>query len=229
MMEDTVAAQTSQRPDDDPLQALAAVIFAAVATHAPREPDADATLRAEAARIGSEHIQLGVDAAGRRWLTLCSVLLAAYRKLLSVGEDRTTALAILQTAMTVPFRAGIHAFIRDRFGISQDAPQDAFERIAATFQSRGEQRFGRAFTFVADVGDERHSFTNITTCLFNDFFRANGVPELTAVCCALDLVWADELAQPRYGVRFERPTTLAAGDDACRFRFYRASAAAHGA
>lgn len=224
-MKDTVAAQTSQRPHADPLQALAAAILAAVATHTSAEPDADATLRAEAARIGSENIQFGVDAAGRRWLTLCSVLLAAYRKLLSVGEERTTALATLQTAMTVPFRAGIHAFMHDRFGISQDAPQDAFERIAATFQSRGEERFGRGFTFVADLRDDRRSFTTITTCLFNDFFRANGVPELTPICCALDLVWADELALPRYGVRFERPTTLAAGDDACRFRFHRASAA----
>jgi L-2-amino-thiazoline-4-carboxylic acid hydrolase-like protein len=221
MMEDTVTPRTGQRPDADPLQGLAAAIVAAVATHTPGKPDTGAALRTEAARIGREHTRLAVDSAGARWLTLCSVLLAAYRRLLAVGEDKATALAILQTAMTVPFRAGIHAFIRDRFGISQDAPQDAFERIAATFQSRGEQRFGRAFTFVAGVRDDRRSFTNITTCLFDDFFRANGVPELTAVCCALDLVWADELAHPRYGVRFERPTTLSAGDDACRFRFFR--------
>lgn len=56
---------------------------------------------------------------------------------------------------------------------------------------------------------------------FNDFFRANNANALTVVCCAMDYVWAEELAHPRYGVRFERPTTLAAGDDTCRFRFFR--------
>ena len=29
----------------------------------------------------------------------------------------------------------------------------------------------------------------------------------------------DERHKPCYGVRFARPTTLAAGDDACRFQF----------
>lgn len=212
-------------PARDPVvQLFTEAIVDAVASHAAssRREVADA-VRAEAERIASESAALAVDAAGHRWLALCSVLLAAYRTLLPLAGGSPAAVSVLQSAMTAPFRARIKAFMNERFGISQDAPEDAFDRIAETFQSRGQQRFGGAFTFVTDVRDGERSFTNIERCLFNDFFRANDASELTVVCCAMDDVWAEELAHPRYRVRFERPTTLAAGDDACRFRFFRAS------
>ena len=54
---------------------------------------------------------------------------------------------------------------------------------------------------------------------FAEFFHRNGAPEVTATLCALDDIWAEELRKPGYGVHFERPTTLAKGDDACRFQF----------
>ena len=53
--------------------------------------------------------------------------------------------------------------------------------------------------------------------------RSRPEVEHSVVCCAMDYVWAEELAHPRYHVRFERPTTLAVGDDACRFRFFKSS------
>lgn len=59
-----------------------------------------------------------------------------------------------------------------------------------------------AFRYVDDVRDERRLFVNMTPIL-----------------CALDTVWADDLHRPAYRVRFERPTTLANGNDACRFQF----------
>ena len=221
-MENAAHDQTDALAFDPAVRVFADAIVDTVASYAASgRREVEHTVRTEAARLANENAALAVDAASRRWLTLCFVLLAAYRTLRPLVGDGPTAVAVLQSSMTAPFRAGIKAFIRDRFGISQDAPQDAFERIAETFQSRGEERFGRAFTFVSDGRDEERSFTNITTCLFNDFFRANDANELTAVCCAMDYVWAEELAHPRYAVRFERPTTLAAGDDACRFRFFR--------
>jgi hypothetical protein len=223
-MEDTAHEQKGALALDPVVQVFAIAILDAVASYAASSRrDLEDSLREEADRIVSENAALAVDAAGRRWSTLCSVLLAAYRTLLPLVGDSPTAISVLQSAMTAPFRVGIKAFMNDRFGISQDAPEEAFDRIAETFQSRGEERFGRAFTFVPDVRDGERSFTNIKRCLFNDFFRANNANELTVVCCAMDYVWAEELAHPRYGVRFERPTTLAAGDDACRFRFFRSS------
>jgi hypothetical protein len=68
----------------------------------------------------------------------------------------------------------------------------------------------------------------LNKCLFNDFFRAHGAPELTSIVCTLDSIWIEELHRPPYKVRFERPTTLARGDDACRFQFSRTTAAQQG-
>lgn len=222
-MEDTDSLQNSRSSFDPVVLMFATAIFETLTTRAAITRAEIEDVRAEAERITGENAAFAVDAAGRRWLMLCAILLAAYRRFLPVVGDSATAVSLLQTSMTTPFRAGIQAFIRDRFGISQDAPNEAFDRIAETFQNRGQQRFGKGFTFVPVVRDDGHSFTNITRCLFNDFFRANGVPELTSVCCAMDFVWADELTHPRYAVRFERSTTLAGGDDACRFRFFRDS------
>ena len=109
--------------------------------------------------------------------------------------------------------------LADRFGISEDVPEEAFTQIAANFKKRGEEQYGKGWTYVQDVQDERHSFINIEKCFFNDFFCANGVPEMTLICCTTDSLWIDELEQPRYGIRFDRPTTLAQGDDMCRFQF----------
>ena len=223
-MEDTGGSHNGRSSLDPVVQLFATAIFDTLISHAGISRAEIDEVRAEANRIAADNAAFGVDAAGRRWLMLCAILLAAYRRLSPVVRNSATAVSLLQASMTAPFRAGIQVFIRDRFGISQDAPYEAFDRIAETFQNRGEQRFGRAFTFVPVAKDDRHSFTNITRCLFNDFFRANGAPEVTQVCCAMDLVWADELSHPRYGVCFERSTTLAAGDDACRFRFFRDAA-----
>jgi hypothetical protein len=51
------------------------------------------------------------------------------------------------------------------------------------------------------------------------YFPANGAAKVTSIFCALDNVWVDALHETRYGVRFERPSNLAQGADACRFRF----------
>ena len=37
--------------------------------------------------------------------------------------------------------------------------------------------------------------------------------------CATDYIWGDALE--KYGIRFERPTTLSEGSDACRFQLFR--------
>jgi hypothetical protein len=177
------------------------------------------SVRPDASRIAEENAGLAEDPAAARWIQLSSMLLATYRSLRSSLGDGKRALTVLREALTRPFEEQITSYIRARFGISQDAPQEAFHRVSENFKSRGEVSFGRSFRYVDDVRDDRRAFVNIERCLFNEFFRRNGAPEITPILCALDNVWADELGKPRYGIRFERPTTLAKGDDACRFQF----------
>lgn len=164
------------------------------------------------------HGDMAADRPAEQWLHTCSTVLAAYQVLMPfVAGSRLVALFL--EAMASPFRQRTASYLESRFGIRDDAPQEAFARISENFQARGEQRFGRAFRYSADVRDESRNFVNIERCFFNDFFRRNEARELTSIFCALDKVWAEELAKPRYGVQFERPTTLASGDDACRFQF----------
>jgi len=155
-----------------------------------------------------------------RWRRLSWAVLIVYRVLRPVtGEKR--ALGAIRGMLSRQFKRHTAAYLEDRFGITQDAPDEAFARIAENYQPRGQRLFGSGFIYVQAVQTAERSDTHICKCLFNDFFRAHGAAELTPVFCALDSIWADELHKPRYGVRFERPTTLAAGGDACRFQFSR--------
>ncbi|HSW13568.1 MAG TPA: L-2-amino-thiazoline-4-carboxylic acid hydrolase [Solimonas sp.] len=157
----------------------------------------------------------------RRWLVFSWAVLLAYRALKPfLGQQK--AILLLQAVLSGRFRKQTQTYMDTRFGISQERPEEAFERISQNYKTRGESVFGSRFTYVQAVQDQRRSHTHITGCLFNDFFRAHGAPEVTRLFCALDTVWVEELHQPRYKARFERPTTLAAGDDACRFQFSRA-------
>ena len=165
-----------------------------------------------------------IDAPSRQWLQLCSMILAAYQELLPLVGDKQIALSVLRNVMEAPFKEGLTGYIADRFGILQDAPEDAFNRIAENFKVRGEKRFGQTYAYVQEVQDEERSFINIQKCFFNDFFRANGMPEVTPIFCAMDNLWIAELDKPQYGVRFKQPTTLAGGDDLCRFQFTKTKA-----
>ncbi len=156
----------------------------------------------------------------RRWLAFCWSILFAYRVLRPfLGRDRT--ITVLRHLLSRGFKTHTQRYMSTRFGISQERPADAFDLISQSYKTRGESMFGPRFTYVQAIQDQRRSHVHITRCLFNDFFRTHGAPEVTSVFCALDTVWADELNHPRYQARFERPTTLAVGDDACRFQFSR--------
>ena len=158
------------------------------------------------------------DPPAQQWLHSSSLVLAAFQELTPL-TGKSEALRLLREALMAPFTEGASHYLEARFGISADAPEEAFNRISANFKRRGEERFGSAFVYVQDVQDVTRSFTNIQRCFFNDFFRANGAPEVTSIFCALDNVWAGALEAGPYRVRFDRPTTLAQGDDACRFQF----------
>jgi len=183
-----------------------------------------APVRARATMLAEHNEGRAIDAPSRRWLLLSCIILAAYRELRPLVDSTQVVASILRDAITVPFTEHLPAYIADRFGISQDAPEEAFTRIAQNFKARGEERFGKAYIYVQEVQDEGRSFINIQKCFFNDFFRANKIPELTPIFCAMDNLWAEELQKPCYGVHFECPTTLAQGGDMCRFHFTKRSA-----
>ena len=98
----------------------------------------------------------------------------------------------------------------------------AFDRIKANFRPGGERIFGKGFRYEDEAVDAGRNFVSIRRCLFNDFYRRHGAPQLTQLFCATDMIWAQELNEGPYNARFERPTKLADGADMCRFNFTRA-------
>lgn len=219
--------ETERRPLIDAAfasQFLRGVSEQLTSTELQRWQAAQTAVRRDASRIAEENAQFAEDPAASRWIGFSSMLLATYRSLRSALGNEKRILTVLREALTRPLQEGITSYIETRFGISQAAPEEAFHHVSQNFKSRGEVSFGRSFRYVDDVRDDRRAFVNIERCLFNEFFRRNGAPEVTPILCALDNVWADELSKPKYGVRFERPTTLAKGDDACRFQFTKTEA-----
>jgi hypothetical protein len=203
---------------------LAAVRPQITDLHGRSWEEIETAVRTRMTKLTEQNEARMIDAPSRQWLLLASMILAAYRELFPFVGDEQAGLSILRNAMEAPFKERLTGYIADRFGISQDAPEEAFNRIAENFKARGEERFGKAYTYVQEVEDEWRSFVNIQKCFFDDFFRANGRPEVTPIFCAMDNLWAEELEKPKYGVRFERPTTLARGDDMCRFQFTKTTA-----
>ena len=161
------------------------------------------------------------DANSRSHVTTASLVLAFYRVLWRMSQDRMLAQRLVHQGWQDPTRRDIKNFINDRFGITQANPEEAFERVALTFKDVGQRRFGGRFEYVEDVRTRHQVHVSIRRCLFNDYMRTNGAPELITVFCGSDMIWAEELQGPRYGVEFSRPTLLSFGDDACRFHFNR--------
>ncbi|MEW5900556.1 MAG: L-2-amino-thiazoline-4-carboxylic acid hydrolase [Acidobacteriota bacterium] len=98
---------------------------------------------------------------------------------------------------------------------------DAFSELVATSKAKEAGQYGEAFVFERERDDERFYFLNVRKCFYYDFFRAQGLPQLTPIFCDWDNVWGDELKDGRYGVIFERPETIGYGGRVCRFQFTR--------
>ena len=161
------------------------------------------------------------DEVSKRNLLFTSLLLATHHELRDQLGDGPRAVDLLRDTLMELFRPQIRSYIAQRFDVDPDRPGEAFQRVAANFLERGKSGFGAGFTYEQEVQTERQSFVNVTHCLFLDFFRKNGAPEITPVFCALDTVWADELNRGPYNLSFERPSLMSRGDDKCRFQFTR--------
>lgn len=150
-----------------------------------------------------------------------ALVVATFDALSGAGVRDADALAAMVDALATWVRQNAAAYSLARLGISADEPQQAFQRARENFKTRGEQRFGSHFLYVQEVSDEDRSFVGIHRCLYNELGRFLGRPQVTPVFCAMDMIWAEHAAQAPFNVRFERPTTLAAGGDRCRFQFTR--------
>jgi hypothetical protein len=160
------------------------------------------------------------DQQGAVYLKISCILLATYRTLQSLFESEDDLLDIIQEFITETYIGQeMDAFLQDHFGISPDVPDEAWERLCENHIAKSRERFGGNWVFEKGIRDQRRFFVNVRKCGFADFFLNHGARGLLYTLCASDYTWADGLK--KYNIRFERPTTLSEGSDACRFQFFR--------
>jgi len=160
------------------------------------------------------------DQQGAIYLKISCMLLATYRTLQPLFEYDDNLLDIIREFITETYIGqNMDAFLQDHFGISSDAPDEAWERLCENYIAKSGERFGCNWVFEKGIKDQKRFFVNVSKCGFADFFLNHGARDLLYTLCASDYTWGDGLKE--YNIRFERPTTLSEGSDACRFQFFK--------
>ena len=159
-----------------------------------------------------------VDDPSNSNIHLTSLALASYRLLRQAGMERRAALSIVQVALVEPSRRKMSFFSR----LAVRFWPDPLRLMADISRSKARTAYGKTFIFEHHTDNMRtYFFSHVKKCLYHDFFKANGAPEMTPVFCAFDDNWSSTMQDPRSRVQSSRPTTIGAGDDMCRFEFRR--------
>jgi hypothetical protein len=160
------------------------------------------------------------DQQGAIYLKIACLLLAIHRTLQPLFDNGEELLDIIQAHITETYIGqNMDAFLQDHFGISSDAPDGAWKTLCENYLVKANERFGCNWVFEKGIKDQRRFFVNVKKCGFADFFLNHGARDLLYTLCASDYTWGDGLK--KYNIRFERPTTLSEGSDACRFQFFK--------
>ena len=152
---------------------------------------------------------------GHHWAA-CLVL-AADRVLEQPISDPADRRRAIEQALLWPGAKSIKFFTRMMLLFSLDR----FKTLSRYAERRVPPRYGDAFAFTTMESTKDTFVQGVSKCFYNDYFRQHGAPDLIQLFCAFDKLWIDEIKPSRDKVRFDRPTTLARGDECCRFVFRR--------
>ena len=183
-----------------------------------RAPELEADIRARQAEIEDRHAAWVEDEQSGFHLRFAALALAGYRTLLGVLSEEE-ARDLVRRALIEPSRRWVLEGTRQAL----DHAPDPFAVMTGISKDKEASFYGRTFDFERPQDDEHAYLLNITRCFWHRFVAANGARELMPIFCDWDTNWMDAVEPARHGLRFERPTTLGYGGDACRFWFIRAA------
>jgi len=178
--------------------------------------DLEATIRARQARLELERERWVSHPQDSQHFALTSIVLAAY-EVLRPAFGRTAAVDALRRAFTAMWGQ----WIRRGTAAELDAAPDAFVAMTTLARAKEATTYGPSFTFERERDDADALWTKISRCYYYDYFKSHDATELTPIFCDWDTNWSSAIDVTRHRFRFERPTTIGGGDDACRFRFTR--------
>jgi len=100
---------------------------------------------------------------------------------------------------------------------------DIFANFCKLNRSIFERSGEKGFYHIEEINDSGDlQFIRLTKCLNMDAFSTLGCPELARLGCDIDIAgYAPEAMGNKVNLDFRRPHTIANGDNACEFYYYR--------
>ena len=170
----------------------------------------------EIERIIVEYSHLVVDEKTRPHLRLTACVLASYQALTSGQLDPEQALKLVEEVFVSIGQTSLKLYTQAILMFSKDP----FVSITTAGKKRALEEYGEAWEFVFEETDTIFTMTS-TKCFYHDFFTAAEAPHLTRIFCSWDENWIKQIDPIKYGILFERPTTLGQGGKKCPFIFKR--------
>lgn len=174
--------------------------------------------------LADQNKDLIIDDASKLYLAISVLILATYRNSSSMIKDSETRIDVLQKAIEDYFKTGIRDYIKVRFDVDYNKPEEAYSKVMDNFLTRGKKYLGDAFSYGIDSKSSDKVVFRVSKCFFLNFFKRNNAQEATKIMCVLDSVWAREFNEGAYNILFDRPTLMSDGDDICRFQFRKSEA-----
>jgi len=159
------------------------------------------------------------DEQGSIFLNIGCMFLSTYRTMGPYFEHKNKLLDVLRDIIVQVYVGDKETFLKENFGISRDAPDEAWDRFCENFVPLARGKQGRGWIIEYGIRDHTRFFVNVRKCLFAEFLLAEGARDLLYQFCSMDYAAADELE--KYGIRFSRPTMLSEGGNLCRLQYFR--------
>jgi hypothetical protein len=177
----------------------------------------ESDIKREARALFDERVESLPDRQGRTILSMCSLVLAAYRQLKQRLGDPDAAFQTVRMAFERTYATPMRWYFRFWLWMCRD-PVGSLQN--SSMARVGQWMYGKSMEF-ADDKSEHSADMLVTRCAFHQFFVEHGEPTLTLLVCAWDRNWMDVVDQSSRPIRTERASTISTGSDSCRFRFVR--------
>jgi L-2-amino-thiazoline-4-carboxylic acid hydrolase len=178
-------------------------------------------------RVVEAHLHRAVDDRAAVHLHTAALAIATHRVLIARIRDSSRVMNMLRGA----FGAGADVEADAKlpgYWVGKAGLMFTFDRMAGVrrMTSNAMSDFGKAFV-IARTDDEAASEHRLTvsTCLYADICRQEGVPGLTGIFCSLDRALFSYVSPSAHGIEFSMSReTLADGKDhPCEFQFTKAN------
>lgn len=179
-----------------------------------------------AARIVGDHAHRAVDDRAAVHLHAAALAVATHRALYPRLRDEARVVEMLRGAFGAGRDVNADSKLPGHW-VGKAALMFSPDRMAAVrkMTENAARDFGSTFTTKqVDEDDGRRHRLTVTSCLYADVCKEEGVPHLTKIFCSLDRALFSHVTEKAHGVRFafNEDSTLASGSDKpCDFVFER--------